>query len=157
MVMVRTPDGIEPYGEEHGTGPAVFVHEFAGDHRSWAPQFSALSRRYRCITYNARGYPPSEVPEDPADCSQCHAGVDIPALIIAGDEDEGCLERDFMLKRTMPRAGLLVLPKTGHTGNLEEPDTFNRAVLDFLAAVELGRWDRRDPRARGLSSTGLER
>ncbi|WP_223189730.1 alpha/beta fold hydrolase [Nonomuraea terrae] len=84
MVMVRTPDGIELYAEEHGTGAAVlFIHEFAGDHRSWTPQVSALSRRYRCITYNARGYPPSDVPEDPADYSQRHAVADAIAVLDA--------------------------------------------------------------------------
>jgi hypothetical protein len=42
-----------------------------------------------------------------------------------------------------------MLPKTGHTLNLEEPEAFNRAVLDFIAAVEAGRWTARDPRASG--------
>src|SRR5204862_7903418 len=53
------------YYEEAGAGtPVVFVHEFAGDYRSWEPQVRYFSRRYRCIAFNARGYPPSEVPED---------------------------------------------------------------------------------------------
>jgi pimeloyl-ACP methyl ester carboxylesterase len=57
-------------------------------------------------------------------------------LIITGDEDEGCLEPAIMLKRTIPTASLLVLPRTGHTVNLEEPDAFNDAVARFLAAVD---------------------
>ena len=48
--------------------------------------------------------------------------------MLVGDEDEGCLEPALMLKRTIPTAGLAVLPRTGHTANLEEPDVFNRAV-----------------------------
>ena len=48
----------------------VFVHEFAGDYRSWEPQVRYFSRRYRCITYSARGYFPSEVPESPERYSQ---------------------------------------------------------------------------------------
>ena len=43
--------------------PIVFVHEFGADHREWESQVRHFSRQYRCITYNARGYPPSEVPE----------------------------------------------------------------------------------------------
>ena len=49
--------------EEAGQGtPLVFVHEFAGDCRSWEAQLRFFARRYRCIAYNARGYPPSSVP-----------------------------------------------------------------------------------------------
>ena len=53
------------YYEESGSGiPLIFVHEFAGDHRSWEPQMRHFSRWYHCISYGARGYPPSDVPED---------------------------------------------------------------------------------------------
>jgi len=59
-------DGVKLYYEETGSGdPLVFVHEFAGDFRSWEPQVRHFSRYYRCLTYNARGYPPSHVPGDP--------------------------------------------------------------------------------------------
>ena len=61
-------------------------------------------------------------------------------LVLVGDEDEGCLEPALMLKRTIPTAGLAVLPRTGHTANLEEPDVFNGAVDAFLAAVARGAW-----------------
>ena len=57
--------GAKLYFEEAGSGhPLLFVHEFAGDHRSWEAQMRFFARRYRCIAYNARGYPPSDVPED---------------------------------------------------------------------------------------------
>jgi pimeloyl-ACP methyl ester carboxylesterase len=73
-----TDDGVRLYLEETGSGvPIVFVHEFAGDHRSWEPQVRFLSRWFRCITFNARGYPPSDVPEDPARYSQARARDDI--------------------------------------------------------------------------------
>jgi pimeloyl-ACP methyl ester carboxylesterase len=73
-----TDDGVRLYVEETGSGvPIVFVHEFAGDHRSWEPQVRFLSRWFRCITFNARGYPPSDVPEDPARYSQARARDDI--------------------------------------------------------------------------------
>ncbi len=64
--------------EDSGDGiPVVFVHELAGDYRCWEQQVRALSRRYRCITFNARGYPPSEVPEAPDAYSQQQAVDDI--------------------------------------------------------------------------------
>jgi pimeloyl-ACP methyl ester carboxylesterase len=57
-------DGVKLYYEEAGQGDAiVWLHEFAADCRTWEPQVRRFSRDYRCITYNARGYPPSDVPE----------------------------------------------------------------------------------------------
>ena len=56
----------------------------------------------------------------------------VPTLIIHGDEDRSCLGTGAFLKRTIPSAGLMVFPKTGHTINLEEPALFNFAVQDFI-------------------------
>jgi pimeloyl-ACP methyl ester carboxylesterase len=271
------PDGVKLYYEECGVGtPVVFVHEYAGDYRSWEPQLRALSRQYRCITFSARGYPPSDVPTDSARYSQdlarddvkalmdhlrlerahivghsmgayttLHVGIrypqrclsltaagcgwgsnpaeressaalakdiarmfkdegiakaaakyadfamrqqykakdprgweefrrwmsehsaeghaltmlhlqlkrptlwdmeaelkklSVPLLVIVGDEDAACLDGSVMLKRTVPRAALLVLPRAGHTINSEEPAAFNQALLDLFSAVEAGRW-----------------
>jgi pimeloyl-ACP methyl ester carboxylesterase len=279
-----TDDGVRLYFEETGSGvPIVFVHEFAGDHRSWEPQVRILSRWFRCITFNARGYPPSEVPEDAARYSQerarddirdvlahlrierahiiglsmggfaalhfglaypsmarslliasCGYGADpnrqaefkdemeataarieresmaefaksyalgparvqlqnkdprgwsefaaqladhstrgsaltmrgvqkqrpslwslrgamqnmsVPTLIVAGDEDDPCLEPALMMKRAIATAGLAVIPRTGHAINLEEPDEFNRIAYGLVTAVEAGRWSPRDSRA----------
>lgn len=274
--------GVNLYYEEVGRGvPMIFVHEFAGEARSWAPQVRFFGRRYRTITFNARGYPPSDVPEDPSAYSQGQAVEDIrgvldylkidtahviglsmggyaalhfgflyperalslvvagagygskpdereafrrdcatvaerferepmekvaamyamgptrvqfrdkdpqgweefcellkqqsakghaltmrqvqimrpsiyefgdrmarltvPTLIVTGDEDEPCLEPALYMKRAIPTAGLLIIPKSGHTINLEEPDLFNRQVLDFVTAVDAGRWTPRNP------------
>jgi pimeloyl-ACP methyl ester carboxylesterase len=293
MPTITTDDGVALYAETTGAGaPLLFIHEFAGDHRSWEPQVRFFSGGYRCITYAARGYPPSDVPGDGAAYSQERAvadalavldglGVDrahvvglsmggfttlhltlrhparvgsavvagagygaqperaeafraeseaiaaafenegaqrvaaryavgpariqfqnknprgwaefaaalaghsalgaaltmrgvqaarpslyglrdelarvrTPVLLIAGDEDEGCLEPALMLKRTIPTAGLAILPRTGHTANLEEPDVFNGLVDRFLAAVERGAWPPRDPRSLSVSTTGIE-
>jgi pimeloyl-ACP methyl ester carboxylesterase len=71
----------------------------------------------------------------------------VPTLVMVGDEDDHCLQPGIFLKKTVPACGLLVLPKTGHTLNLEEPEHFNRFVGDFIALVEAGRWPPRDPRA----------
>jgi pimeloyl-ACP methyl ester carboxylesterase len=83
------------------------------------------------------------------------AKVRTPVLVLVGDEDEGCLEPALMLKRTIPTCGLAVLPRTGHTANLEEPDVFNRVVDRFLATVARGAWPPRDPRSVSESTMGL--
>ncbi len=282
MPRIRTDDGVELHYEDVGSGtPMVFVHEFAGDHRSWEMQLRFFSRRYRCIAFAARGYPPSDVPSDPGAYSQDRATDDIaavirgldlgpahvvglsmgafatvhlglrhpqlarslvvagvgygaapgkrdqfraevdataariraegmqkmaaiysrgptrlifeekdprgyaefqaqlaehstegsaltmqgvqrerpslfdleaglkemttPTLVIAGDEDDPTIEPSIFLKRTIPTSALLVMPKCGHTMNLEDPDAFNRAVLDFVTQVDCGRWTRRIP------------
>ncbi len=70
--------GIRLHYEETGRGvPIVFVHEFADDLRSWEPQLRFFSRRYRCIAFNARGYPPSDVPRARSKYSQALAADDI--------------------------------------------------------------------------------
>ena len=56
------------------------------------------------------------------------------------------------LKRKIPAAGLAVIPKSGHTINLEEPEAFNRTLLDFLTAVDAGRWPRRNPASLARSA-----
>ena len=283
MPTLTTDDGVQLYYEEAGSGvPLVFVHEFAGDSRSWEQQIQHFARLYRCIAYNARGYPPSEVPQSVERYSQDRARDDIravldalkierahivglsmgafatlhfgiryperalsltiagggygahpaqyekfqtdaranaqlirdkgmayfaanyghptriqlknkdprgyahyakllaehsvegsantmlgyqarrpslyalteemkripvPALILAGDEEEPCLEACLLMKRCIPKAGLAVLPKSGHAINLEEPALFNRLLEDFLHQVQVGRWTGRDPHA----------
>jgi pimeloyl-ACP methyl ester carboxylesterase len=82
MPHLTTDDGVKLYYEEVGSGrPIVFVHEFAGDVRSYEPQMRYFSRRYRCITFNARGYPPSDVPEDFERYSQARARDDIRTVL----------------------------------------------------------------------------
>src|SRR2546422_10140726 len=283
MPYATANDGVRLYYEETGGGaPLIFVHEFAGDHRSWEPQIRFFARRYRCITYDARGYALSDTPEDQGKYSQASARDDIiavldhlridrahivglsmggfatlhvglahperalslviagcgygarpgeeekfraeceaaaqafdadwpaaaakyaigpsrvqyqnkdprgwrelaaglaehaprgatntlrgvqkrrpllfqlvdamkriavPTLILTGDEDEPCLEAGLLMKRSIPASGLVVMPRAGHAINLEEPGAFNREVADFLATVEAGRWEARDPRA----------
>jgi hypothetical protein len=75
----------------------------------------------------------------------------VPTLIVVGDEDEPCLEPALFMKRAIHSSGLVMLPRTGHTINLEEADAFNRAVDDFFATVEQGRWTLRNPASLGAS------
>ncbi len=271
------------YYEEAGSGtPLVFVHEFAGDWRGWEAQMRFFSSRYRAVTFSARGYPPSEVPESSEEYSQenqiedlkglvdalkiekahlcglsmgsytsllfglkyperCRSltiagsgygsganreefhrqiaqvadqmlkggmkavsemytlgparvqlqnknpraweefrrlfeehsakgsaytflGVQrkrpsitelgdqlkemtLPVLVMLGDEDDRGLEGSIFMKRHIPRAGLEIFPRSGHTLNLEEPEHFNRSLLEFITAVDAGHWEARDPRS----------
>ncbi|MCE2948427.1 MAG: alpha/beta fold hydrolase [bacterium] len=281
--------GARLYYEEAGSGtPLLFAHEFGGDLHSWEPQLRFFSRRYRCIAFNARGWPPSEVRNEPELNTEDHAARDIvavlrhlgidrahlvglsmgahatllaairtpeialsatiaglgygadadtreqferdtiafaqrfetlgtreaiqpyainpyrvqyqnkdprgweefrqqfeghsaegsaaalrgvtlrrtrvpqleaelrrmstPLLVVTGDEDTPCLAPSLFIKHACPTASLSVLPATGHAVNLEEPDTFNRVLLDFLTLVDGGRWRPRDPRSLGRST-----
>src|SRR5262245_60914029 len=84
MPHLTTDDNVKLYYEDSGSGiPIVFVHEFAGDYRSWEAQVRYFARCYRCITYNARGYPPSDVPADGERYSQDRARDDIRAVLDA--------------------------------------------------------------------------
>src|SRR5947208_7159868 len=84
MPHLTTDDGVKLYYEDTGKGiPIVFIHEVAGDYRSWEQQVRYFARYYRCITVNARGYPPSDVPRDSAKYSQDRARDDIRAVLDA--------------------------------------------------------------------------
>lgn len=84
MPHLTTDDNIKLYYEEVGSGiPIVFVHEFAGDVRSYEMQMRYFGQRYRCIAFNARGYPPSDVPDNGALYSQERARDDIRAVLDA--------------------------------------------------------------------------
>lgn len=84
---ITTDDGVRLHVTDSAPGgsatPILFVHEFAGDHRSWTAQVAGLSDEYRCLTYDARGYPPSDVPTDPAQYSWEHAVADAVAVLDA--------------------------------------------------------------------------
>lgn len=84
MPFVETQDDVQLYYEEAGTGtPVIFVHEFAGDYRTWEPQMRFFARAHRCITFSARGYWPSDVPDNPAAYSQDIARADVVAVMDA--------------------------------------------------------------------------
>jgi pimeloyl-ACP methyl ester carboxylesterase len=89
MAQAKAEDGVTLYYESAGTGaPVVFVHELAGTLRSFAPQIDVLSKLFRCVAYNARGYPPSEVPPNFESYSQDIAAADIGAVLDAAGIDQ---------------------------------------------------------------------
>lgn len=82
MPYASASDGTRLYFEECGDGvPIIFVHEFAGDMWSYEPQLRAFARGFRCIAFNARGYPPSDVPTDQAAYTQQRVCDDIQAVM----------------------------------------------------------------------------
>jgi pimeloyl-ACP methyl ester carboxylesterase len=89
MSFARTSDGINLFYESAGSGtPIIFVHEFGGSHWSWEPQLNFFARRHRCITFAARGYPPSDIPESVDAYSQPRAADDIVEVLDAADIDK---------------------------------------------------------------------
>ena len=72
----------------------------------------------------------------------------VPTLLMVGDEDDPALLPNLYLKRSISTSGLSVLPNSGHTLNLEDPELFNSIVGDFLWKVDCGRWPERDPLSR---------
>src|SRR5207237_328016 len=75
--------------------------------------------------------------------------LSVPAFVMAGDEDDPCLEASLLMKRKIPSSALAILPRTGHALNLEEPALFNMLIEQFFHQVESGRWNSRDPRSLG--------
>jgi pimeloyl-ACP methyl ester carboxylesterase len=84
MPHITAGDGVRLYCEETGEGSAiVFVHEYAGDWRTWEPQMRHFSRSHRCVTYSQRGYPPSDIPNDSGKYSQGRFRDDVIAVMDA--------------------------------------------------------------------------
>ncbi|BBK34470.1 2-succinyl-6-hydroxy-2,4-cyclohexadiene-1-carboxylate synthase [Stella humosa] len=147
MPHATMSDGVKLFYEETGRGfPILFIHEFAGDHSSWEPQVRAMSRQYRCITYNARGYPPSDVPEDTGRYSQDRAVADahdlLHALGIAQAHIVGLSMGGFCTVHFgMRHPGLarsLVVAGCGHGAEIERQPQFRadaNATADKLLAL----------------------
>ncbi len=144
MPHVTVSDGTKLYYESTGTGPAiVFVHELAGSYRSFDAQVAALKSNYRCIVYNARGYPPSDVPPSVDSYSQDYAASDIAAILdalnignahIAGVSMGSASSLQFALKHT-ERVRSLVLCAIG-TGSDQTKEEFEGAIEGMAGQVE---------------------
>jgi pimeloyl-ACP methyl ester carboxylesterase len=145
MPHLSTDDGVRLYYEETGRGAAiVFVHEFAGDLRSWEPQVRYFSRRYRCIAFNARGFPPSDVPQEVASYSQARACHDIRSLLdglkianahIVGLSMGGLATLHFGL--TYPdRALSLLVGGAGYGSEPAEREKFRAEAVVIAAKLE---------------------
>lgn len=146
MPHATADDGVKLYFEETGSGvPIIFVHEFAGDYRSWEPQLRHFGQRYRAIAFNARGYPPSDVPEDTSAYSQNRAADDIAAVLdhlaigrahIVGLSMGGFATLHFGLRHA-GRAFSLCVAGCGYGAEPGERDRFRaeaEAVVAFIRA-----------------------
>ena len=144
MPILTTDDGVKLYYEESGSGtPIVFVHEFAGDWRTWEPQLRHFSRRYRCIAYNARGYPPSDVPADIERYSQQRARDDIRAVLdalgierahIAGNSMGGFAALHFGMAYS-PRALSLVVAGCGYGAHPSQYTVFQAQARELAKSM----------------------
>ena len=146
-------EGMEKTGEDYAHGPTR-VQYLEKDPLGWKDFRDRLmsgSARGHALTMRGVQMKRPTIYSLEARLTQ----LEVPTLIVTGDEDEPCLEPGIFMKRRIPASGLVVLPKTGHAANLEEPDAFNRAVLDFLTAVDAGRWTRR--RADSIAKSGILR
>lgn len=66
--------------------------------------------------------------------------LEVPLLVMVGDEDDPCLDGSVFLKRTAPMAALAVAPRSGHTLTLEEPAAVNAALAELFRSVADGAW-----------------
>ncbi|MBN4093335.1 MULTISPECIES: alpha/beta hydrolase [Methylobacterium] len=145
MPSATTDDGIRLHYEESGQGtPLIFVHEFAGDHRSYEAQLRHFGRRYRAVAFNARGYPPSDVPESVTAYAQARAADDILAILdhlgapkahVAGISMGAFATLHFGLRHP-DRALSLCLGGCGYGAEPERQALF-RAEADATAAMLL--------------------
>jgi pimeloyl-ACP methyl ester carboxylesterase len=59
--------------------------------------------------------------------------VAVPSLVIVGANDEPFLNAAEYMAKRIPGARKVVIPDAGHASNIDQPEIFNTAVLDFLA------------------------
>src|ERR1700741_5216958 len=141
MPYATTDDAVRLYFEETGSGHAViFVHEFDGDFRSFEPQLRHFGKRYRTMAFNARGFPPSDVPQQVSCYSQVRAADDILAVLdhigerrahIVGLSMGGFATLHFGLRHPQ-RALSLCIGGCGHRGRPPKREQC-RAEADMIA------------------------
>src|SRR6516162_2268625 len=140
MAKISAADGVKLYVEAVGCGtPVVFVHEYAGDYRSWEPQLRYFCRRHRCVTFSQRGYPPSDVPSDPARYSQVIARDDVVAVMDALGIDRAHVVGHSMGAYTALHVGITypqrcISVTAAGCGWGSTPDPARREAMQALAA-----------------------
>ncbi len=140
MPHISASDGVRLYYEEAGQGTAVvFVHEYAGDYRTWEPQLRFFSRSHRCVSYSQRGYPPSDVPEQAARYGQTIARDDVIALMDALKIDKAHVVGHSMGAYTALHVGMLrpehcLSVVAAGCGWGSTPDASQREAMKALAA-----------------------
>jgi pimeloyl-ACP methyl ester carboxylesterase len=135
-------EGMAPVANEYARGPAR-VQFLRKDPMGWHKFHQGLAAHEAAgsaLTY--RGVQMKRPPI--YDLEDQMKQIQVPTLVMIGDEDDACVNPAIFMKRVIPRCGLAVFPKSGHAINLEEPALFNQTVLDFLIKVENGGWGERE-------------
>lgn len=141
--------GVKIYYEETGRGfPIVFAHEFSGDMRSWEDQVRHFSRRYRCIAFDARGFPPSDVPASPDAYSQDIFVDDLASLMHHLRIDKahivglsmGSMTTLHFGRRYPQMARSLVIAGTGPGDTTRAKDRFEAEISDWIQSIEARGW-----------------
>jgi pimeloyl-ACP methyl ester carboxylesterase len=154
VVASLRADGMVAFAERYAYGPTRVQFE-AKDPRGFALFRAQLAEHSALGSANTQLGCQRERPSLYHLTAEMEA-LDVPTLVLTGDEDWPCLAPGLLMKRSIPTAALAVMPNCGHTINLEAPDDFNRIVGDFMAQVDAGRWPSRDPRAMSGSITGIK-
>ena len=61
--------------------------------------------------------------------------IRVPTLVIVGDQDQPFVAPSEYMAKKIPGARLEVIPGAGHSSNLDQPETFNRVLREFLASL----------------------
>ena len=134
--MPKAPiNGIELYYESHGDGPAVvFAHGRGGNHMSWWQQVPVISRNYRCITFDHRGWGQSSAPLDSIgptafveDLKQLLDYLQVPQTFLVSQSMGGLACLNFALEHPERSLGLVLGDTTGGVGS--------PTVLEILKGV----------------------
>jgi 3-oxoadipate enol-lactonase len=147
MAAILRAQGIEPLIEQMTNGPNR-VQFLQKDPRGFAEFLQHLQEIDATALANVHEHCHSHRPPIYGLEAQLMTS-EVPTLVVVGDEDGPCLQPALFLKRSIPRAGLWVCPRTGHTVSLEEPALFNATLQSFVHDVQQGRWGLRDPRSYG--------
>ena len=148
-------EGMEAFADTYSVGPTRVQFQNKNP-RGWQEFRDQLAAHSALGSANTMRGVQAERPSL-FDLKEAMAGITAPTLVLTGDEDWPCLLPGVMMKENIPTAALVVMANCGHTINIEEPDEFNTIVLDFLAQVDAGRWQNRDPRAVNRSILGVKK
>jgi len=128
-------NGIEIDYQDTGRGrPILLTHGHMSSRVAWNGQHETLVDRYRVISWDIRGHGQTVSPDDPAQYSLDLAVADVSALL-----GHLGLERAVYMAKKIHGARLETITGAGHSSNLDQPEAFNRVLLDFLDSLPSGR------------------
>src|SRR5262245_38419816 len=110
-------DELERRGLDALSGRSREMREAMGEHRS-----------AQGLAHAARGM----LAQDGPRVIDGLAGINVPTLVIVGDQDKAFLAPCEYMAKKIPGARLEVIAGAGHSSNLDQPDAFNRVLREFL-------------------------